>query len=233
MRVQKALAVIGAGVLLFAATDAITYAATGSSLVLGKINSANATTTIQNTGTSPALRLLTASSLTAPLAVNGKGKVANLYSDRAANADNATKLAGKTLAQVRAGIDAVTVAGKTPAQIVSESTSHYSWALVDGANLLASSAGVSVSHPALGQWCVNVAGLNLGVWGTAGVTATSMYDYNSTSIGNTPASTSMVELAHGGISGCMTGFRVLTFTLYESNSSSSYVDTGFMVTIIH
>jgi hypothetical protein len=117
MKLQKALAVIGAGVLLFAATDAITYAATGSSLVLGKINAANATTTIQNTGTTPALKLLTASNLTAPMAVNGKGKVTNLYADRAATADNASKVGGKTVAQVRSGIDAATVGGQTVAQV--------------------------------------------------------------------------------------------------------------------
>jgi len=100
MRLQKAFAVIGAGVLLFAAADAVTYAATGSSLVLGKINAANATTTIQNTGTTPALKLLTKSAATPPMAVNGKGKVANLYADRAATADNASKVGGKTVAQV-------------------------------------------------------------------------------------------------------------------------------------
>jgi hypothetical protein len=100
MKVQKALAVVGAGVLLFAASDAITYAATGSSLVLGKINAASATTTIQNTGTTPALRLVTKSTATAPMVVNGKGKVVNLYADRAATADNASKVGGLTVAQI-------------------------------------------------------------------------------------------------------------------------------------
>jgi hypothetical protein len=100
MRLEKAFAVIGAVVVLFAATDALTYAATGSSLVLGKINAANATTTIQNTGTAPALKLLTKSTATAPMAVNGKGRVVNLYADRAATADNASKLGGKTVAQI-------------------------------------------------------------------------------------------------------------------------------------
>jgi hypothetical protein len=104
MKIQKALAVIGAGMILFVATDAATYAATGSSLVLGKLNAANATTTIQNTGSKPALKLVTKSSATAPLIVNGKGKVTNLYADRAATANNATKLAGKTPAQIVAGV---------------------------------------------------------------------------------------------------------------------------------
>jgi hypothetical protein len=104
MKLQKALAVIGAGVILFAATDVVTYAATGSSLVLGKINAANSTTTIKNTGTTPALKLLTKSAATAPMAVNGKGKVTNLYADRAATADNATKLGGKTPTQIIASV---------------------------------------------------------------------------------------------------------------------------------
>ena len=88
MKFQKAFAVIGAGVILFAATDAVTYAATGSSLVLGQLNQANSVTTIQTTSTGSALRLLTAPS-SPPMAVNGRGKVVNLYADRAAVADNA------------------------------------------------------------------------------------------------------------------------------------------------
>jgi hypothetical protein len=119
MKLHQALAVMGAGVLLFAASDAITYAATGSSLVLGKVNAANAATTIQNSGATPALRLLTKSTATAPMLVNGKGKVVNLYADRAAIADNASKVGGQTLAQVRTGINAATVGGKTLAQVVS------------------------------------------------------------------------------------------------------------------
>jgi hypothetical protein len=82
-------------------SDVLTYAATGSSLVLGKLNTAKTTTIIQNTGTAPALKLATKSSATAPMIVNGKGKVTNLYSDRAATADNATKLGGKTLPQIQ------------------------------------------------------------------------------------------------------------------------------------
>jgi hypothetical protein len=101
MKPHKVLAVVGAVVLLFAATDAATYAATGSSLVLGRINQANATTTIRNTGTTPVLKLLTKSTATAPMVVNGKGKVTNLYADRAATADNSTKLAGLTVAQIK------------------------------------------------------------------------------------------------------------------------------------
>ena len=100
MKFEKPLAVIGAAALMFMATDAVTYAATGSSLVLGRLNQANATTTIQNTGTTPALKLVTKSAATAPLVVNGKGKVTNLYADRAATADNARRLGGRTPGQI-------------------------------------------------------------------------------------------------------------------------------------
>jgi hypothetical protein len=50
--------------------------------------------------------------------VNGKGKVVNLYADRAATADNASKLSGQTITQVRTGINAATLGGKTVAQVV-------------------------------------------------------------------------------------------------------------------
>ena len=100
MKFTKPLAVVGAAALMFMATDAVTYAATGSSLVLGRLNQANATTTIQNTGSTPALKLVTKSAATAPLVVNGKGKVTNLYADRAATADNARKLGGRTPGQI-------------------------------------------------------------------------------------------------------------------------------------
>ena len=128
-RGERVLAVIGAAVVLVMASDALTFAATGSSLILGRINQANATTTIQNTGTGSAIKLVTKSTASAPMVVNGKGKVTNLYADRAAKADvavkaatatkasfatkatsatsaatatNAGKLGGKTLAQVQA-----------------------------------------------------------------------------------------------------------------------------------
>jgi pectin methylesterase-like acyl-CoA thioesterase len=104
MKFEKPLAVIGAAALMFMATDAVTYAATGSSLVLGRLNQANATTTMQNTGTTPALKLVTKSTATAPMIVNGKGKVTNLYADRAAVADNASKVGGKTVTQVVASV---------------------------------------------------------------------------------------------------------------------------------
>jgi len=134
MKLQRTLAVIGAGVLLFAASDAITYAATGSSLVLGAINRATSLTTIQNTGPGSALRLVTSSSATPPLIVNGKGKVTNLYADRSATADNATKLGGRTPAQVAA--DAVQ--HLTPARVI--------WVARGGGNFTTVSAALAAIH---------------------------------------------------------------------------------------
>jgi predicted regulator of Ras-like GTPase activity (Roadblock/LC7/MglB family) len=101
-RFERALIIVGAVAIAGFASDALTFAATGSSLVLGRTNSANATTVIQNTRTGAALKLITKSSSSSPLAVNGKGKVTNLYADRAARADDAAKLGGRTPGQVRA-----------------------------------------------------------------------------------------------------------------------------------
>jgi hypothetical protein len=233
MKLQKALAVIGAGVILFAATDAISYAATGSSLVLGKLNQANAVTTIQNTGNGNALRLSTKSAATAPLVVNGKGKVANLYADRAATADNASKLGGQTITQVRTGINAATVGGKSVAQINAAATAHLSWGVVTGVGLQGSSPDVTLTHPSIGTWCVTIAGINLSQTNNAGATATPWFNLDSTSIGGTPATTAHVEVANGGTLLCPTGIEFLTFKVNEVDSSSDFVDGGFEFTIIH
>jgi len=100
--------------LLVVGFDYVTYAATGSSLLLGHSNAATATTTLKNTGAGAALSLQVKSPATAPLVTNGSGLVKNLYAARAANADT---LGGKSLAQVRTGIDAATVGGLSPAQL--------------------------------------------------------------------------------------------------------------------
>jgi hypothetical protein len=147
-RTERVLTVFGAVALMVMASDALTYAATGSSLVLGRINTASATTTIQNTtaGGVP-LRLVTKVSATPPLMVNGKGKVVNLYADRAALADkattatkatsatnavnavNATKLGGSSLAQVKAAV------GARPAHVI--------WVAPSGADFTTVSAALA------------------------------------------------------------------------------------------
>jgi hypothetical protein len=78
----RATLVIGAALILVLGFDYVTFAATGSSLIIGHLNRAGHTTTIQNTGAGPALSLKTKSGASAPFAVNGKGKVTNLNADR-------------------------------------------------------------------------------------------------------------------------------------------------------
>jgi len=94
---RRALAVGGAAVILVLGLDSITYATTGTSLILGKANKAGAVTTVQNTGKGSALNLVTKSATTAPLTTNAKGLVKNFYAARAANAD---KVGGLTVAQI-------------------------------------------------------------------------------------------------------------------------------------
>jgi hypothetical protein len=101
-RLQRVVTIVAAVAITMVVSDALTFAATGSSLLLGKLNKAGTTTIVQNTGNGAALKLVTQATTSPPMIVNGKGKVVNLYSDRAATADNATKLGGKTLAQIQA-----------------------------------------------------------------------------------------------------------------------------------
>jgi hypothetical protein len=99
-RGERALAVVGAAAVLVLGFDGITYAATGSSLILGHANTASGVTTIQNTGNGPALSLLTKATTSAPFSTNATGRVGNLYATRAYGAD---RLGGQTLPQVLAG----------------------------------------------------------------------------------------------------------------------------------
>jgi len=217
MRLRTALATIGVGLVLFVTTDAVTFAATGSSLVLGRINVANATTTIQNTGASPALRLVTNSSATAPLVVNGKGRVANLYADRATTADNAAKLGGKTLAQVNAA-----------------ATTHLSWAATgSGGVLLGHSPDLTMTFVGNGAWCATVAGIDLQALNNAGITATPITRYDSTKLGGVSPRSTHVEIdALAGVV-CPRGAFVFTYTVDEIAKTSDYTDSGFELTIIH
>lgn len=78
---KKALTVIGAVTVLVLAANTVTFAATGKSFILGKGNKANQVTALTRTTAGPALKLSTTSSSGTPLAVNGRGKVANLNAD--------------------------------------------------------------------------------------------------------------------------------------------------------
>ena len=99
-RLERGLAVVGAATILVVGFDAVTFAATGSSLLLGRVNQAGATTTVQNTGPGAALNLVTKSVTSPPFTTNARGVVPNLYAGRAANAE---RVGGLTAAQVRAG----------------------------------------------------------------------------------------------------------------------------------
>jgi len=77
---------------------------------LGKSNKAGGSTSLTNTGSGVALKLFTKSSLSAPFSTNAKGKVVNLYADKANTANtaaNSTKLGGQTLSQVLAAVQPV------------------------------------------------------------------------------------------------------------------------------
>ncbi len=94
---KSVLAVVGAAALLLVGFDGLTYAATGSSLVLGKVNRANATTIVKNTGSGAVMRLRASNPSAAPFTTNAKGQVKTLY---AASAANAEKLEGQTSSQL-------------------------------------------------------------------------------------------------------------------------------------
>jgi hypothetical protein len=114
MRRRSALltaAALGLGLVLTA--DAAAFAATGSSLVLGRLNSAGATTTITMTGTGSALRLLTASAASAPLTTNATGRVVNLNADRVDGYD-----AGALVTLARTGVDATRLGGRTLTEVL-------------------------------------------------------------------------------------------------------------------
>jgi hypothetical protein len=75
------LTVIGAATVLVLAGNTVAFAATGHSLILGKVNKAHKATTLKRTTNGPALSLVTKPSSTAPLSVSSNGKVANLNAD--------------------------------------------------------------------------------------------------------------------------------------------------------
>ena len=77
---RKVAAVLAGCALVAVGTDAVTYAATGDSLILGKINKSGGTTTVTNTGRGPVLSL-NGGKLYPPLKVNSKKKVANFNAD--------------------------------------------------------------------------------------------------------------------------------------------------------
>jgi len=80
-RAKTTIAAIAVSALVVVGTDAVTYAGTGDSLILGKLNKANKTTHVTSTGTGPALALHAKGNRPA-LAVDSNAKVVRFNADR-------------------------------------------------------------------------------------------------------------------------------------------------------
>ena len=84
---QKIAGLLAGCALVVVGTDAITYAGTGDSLILGKINKSGGSTTVNNLGRGPVLDLIGGKAYP-PLKVNSKKKVANLNADTVDGVDS-------------------------------------------------------------------------------------------------------------------------------------------------
>ena len=80
-KLRTLLTVIGAVTVLVLAGNTVALATTGHAFVLGQANKAGKATTLKRTSSGPALNLVTRPLGSAPFAVNGTGKVANLNAD--------------------------------------------------------------------------------------------------------------------------------------------------------
>ena len=89
-RIKSGLTALAVGIVLLAALDWAAAAATGQSLVLGKWNQADQTTTIKNVGSGPALDIRAKGPA---IAVHNANRIKNL---------NADKLDGKDAADLAA-----------------------------------------------------------------------------------------------------------------------------------
>jgi hypothetical protein len=100
-RIKSGLTALAVGIVLLAALDWAAAAATGQSLVLGKWNQADQTTTIKNVGSGPALDIRAKGPA---FAVHNANRIKNL---------NADKLDGKDAADLAASTQTVYVYGAT------------------------------------------------------------------------------------------------------------------------
>ncbi|MFL6109677.1 MAG: hypothetical protein ACJ716_03525 [Marmoricola sp.] len=99
---KTSLTLLGAVTVLVLAGNSVVLATTGHSLLLGKSNSADATTSITRTTSGSVLKLQSKSSTNSPLTVNGKGKVTNLNADTVDGIDS-SKLGTRVLRWVYTG----------------------------------------------------------------------------------------------------------------------------------
>ena len=100
-RIKSGLTALAVGIVLLAALDWAAAAATGQSLVLGKWNQADQTTTIKNVGSGPALDIRAKGPA---IAIHNANRIKNL---------NADKLDGKDAADLAASKQTVYVYGAT------------------------------------------------------------------------------------------------------------------------
>ena len=100
-RIKSGLTALAVGIVLLAALDWAAAAATGQSMVLGKWNQADRTTTIKNVGSGPALDIRAKGPA---FAVHNTNRIKNL---------NADKLDGKDAASLAASKQTVYVYGAT------------------------------------------------------------------------------------------------------------------------
>ena len=106
---QKIAGLLAGCAMVVVGTDAVTYAATGNSLILGKINKSGTATTVVNTGRGPVLDLQ-GGKLYPPLKVNSRKKVANLNADLLDGKDSKDLVPGVT----RLGIGSGDITTATP-----------------------------------------------------------------------------------------------------------------------
>lgn len=81
MKPKSVLTALALALLLVVALDASAFAASGKSLLLGRLSKAKQVTTLSRVTPGPALGLRTTNSVTAPMTVNGRGRVNNLNAD--------------------------------------------------------------------------------------------------------------------------------------------------------
>lgn len=81
-RLISLLTVFGAVTVLALSANSVAIASTGKGFILGKKNSASTVTTLKRTTPGAALSLRTKSNASAPMTVNGKGRVTNLNADK-------------------------------------------------------------------------------------------------------------------------------------------------------
>ncbi len=129
----RAFAVIGAATVLVVGFDAVTYAANGNSLLLGRLNTASSATIVKNTNATggAALDLRVSNPAAPPLVVNSTVKVPKLYAARAASADKATTVAAASVTRVSVtgsvlAASSATVTATCPTGTVVTGGGHYS-----------------------------------------------------------------------------------------------------------